>query len=307
MRPLRVPATLILLSLIGCRPADRPAGQPAARTVRDGLGREISLSAPPRRVVSLAPSVTDSLLTLGFGDRLVGVSDFCRLPEGLGPVTRVGGLLNPNLEVIRSLHPDLIVGTTSGNDPGLAAQAQALGIALYILHAANVHGLLEGLEGLADALGDAPRGRQVADALRERLRGLESLVRGRLRPRVLFILWGDPLVVPGGPAFLTDAIVRAGGVSVTADAAAAHPTFSLESAIARAPEVIVVTRDNAAIAERLRSDRAWAGVPAVRDGRVETISEGIVQPGPGVVAGIEELARRLHPEAFSASKEPEKD
>jgi iron complex transport system substrate-binding protein len=300
MRRLSLFAALLLLSSESCRFQDQPAG----RTVRDGLHREVFLPPAPRRIVALAPSVTESVLALGFGDRLVGVSDFCRLPEGGTPVARVGGLLNPDLETIRSLHPDLLVGTTSGNDPGLAGQAGALAIPLYILDAPDISGVLAGLEGLADALGDRPLGRRVVEGLRGRLDAVSRRVQGRRRPRVLFVIWGDPLVVPGARAFLTDAIARAGGASVTADAPAAHPTFSLESAIARAPEVIVMTRDNMAVAERLRADPAWAGVPAVRDGRVETIDERAVQPGPEVVAGIEEMARLFHPQAFGAKEGP---
>jgi len=301
MGRLRVLTALVLLPAASCHFPH----QPVSRTLQDGLQREVSLPSIPRRIVALAPSVTESLLALGFGDRLVGVSDFCRPPEDLGPVARIGGLLNPNLEVIRSLHPDLLIATTSGNDPDLAGQAGALGIPLYILHTPDIGSMLAGLEGLADALGDRPRGRQVTDELRERLSVVARRVHGRPRPRVLFIIWGDPLVVPGARAFLTDAISHAGGSSVTADAPAAHPTFSLEAAITRAPEVIVMTRDNAALAERLRSDPAWAGVEAVRAGRVGTIDEGIVQPGPGVVAGIEELARLFHPEVFNSPEAAE--
>jgi iron complex transport system substrate-binding protein len=303
MKRLGILAALALLPAASCRPTHPPAW----RIVRDGLGREVSLPAAPRRLVALAPSVTESLLALGFGERLVGVSDFCRLPAGLGRVARVGGLLNPNLETIRSLRPDLLIGTTSGNDRDLAGQAGALGVPLYILDAPDIEAMLAGLEGLADALGDPVRGRRVTAALRERLSAVDRKVGGRARPAVLFIIWGDPLVVPGARAFLTDAIARAGGSSVTADVPVAHPTFSLESAIARSPEVIVLTRDNAALAARLRSDGAWAAVRAVRAGRVETIEEGVVQPGPGVVAGIEEMARLFHPEAFGAPEAPEKD
>ena len=303
MRRLGVLAALLALPAVSCRSPD----QPAPRTLRDGLQREVLLPSTPRRLIALAPSVTESVLALGFGDRLVGVSDFCRLPAGRESVARVGGLLNPNLETIRSLHPDLLIGTTSGNDPDLAGQAGALHIPLYILHAPDIGSMLTGLENLADALGDPPRGRQVAGELRERLARVARRVQGRTRPRVLFVIWSDPLVVPGARAFLTDAIARAGGASVTADAPAAHPTFSVESAIARAPEVILMTRDNAAFAERLRSDPAWAGVQAVRSGRIATIEEGISQPGPGVVAGIEEMARLFHPEAFEAPGQPGKN
>ena len=96
--------------------------------MRDGLGREIRVPAHPRRIVSLAPSVTDSLLALGSQDRLVGVSDFCELPPGAGAIVRIGGMLNPSLETIRGLRPDLLVATTSGNDPSLARQADSLGL-----------------------------------------------------------------------------------------------------------------------------------------------------------------------------------
>ena len=228
-------------------------------------------------------------------DRLVGVSDFCTLPPDAQGVRRIGGLLTPDLELIRSLHPDLLIGTTSGNDPGLDTQARALELPLYTLNARSVEDVLEGIEALAVVLGDPPRGRALADRLRARLAEVERRTSGQTRPRVLFIIWGEPLVVPGSGAFLTDAIRRAGGESVTAGVAFAHETYSVESAVALAPEVILTTRDNGALPEKLLADPAWASVPAVRSGKVFLVGDAIVRPGPSVVDGIEEIAARLHP------------
>lgn len=292
--PRRTCASILLwaLTLLSCSPATSPRGD----AVRDGLGREVRIRGVPRRLVSLAPNVTETIVALGLMDRLVGVSDFCILPPDARDVRRIGGLLTPDLEAIRSLHPDLLIGSTSGNDPGLDTQAKALGLPLYTLQARNVEEVLEGIEALAVALGEPTRGRELVERLRRRLADVDRRTSGRKKPRVLFIIWGEPLVVPGSGAFLTDAIRRAGGESVTADVAAAHPTYSVESAVALAPEIILTTRDNGALPETLLADPVWASVPAVKARRVYLVGDAIVRPGPGVVDGIEEIAERLHPD-----------
>ena len=298
------PLLLLVLALLpGCsgRSSRR---EETARLVRDGLGRTVVLQGDPRRIVSLAPNVTESLFALGLGGRLVGVSDFCELPEGTGTIARVGGMLNPNLEVIRALRPDLLIATTSGNDPAFASQAAVLGLPLYTLHATDVNATIESLRELAGALGERPRGDALAAALRSRLEEVHRRLMGRRSPRVLFIVWGEPLVVPGGPAFLTDALERAGGNSVTRGAPAAWPALDLESAIAGAPEVILTTEPNRGMAEALPGDPAWALVPAARRRRVYVVSGAIERPGPGVVRGIEEVARLLHPRAFESDGAP---
>jgi cobalamin transport system substrate-binding protein len=277
---------------------DRTAPPAGRRVLKDGLGRVVEVPARPRRIVSLAPSVTDSLLALGAGDRLVGVSDFCVLPPGTRPITRVGGLLNPSLETIRSLAPDVLIGTTSGNDPSLAPQAASVGIPLYTVHTPDVESVLLSLTELSRLIGDEDRGRDLVATLRSRLLAVETAVGAGPRVKVLFVVWGDPLVVPGKTSFLTDALARCGGLSITSDSPAAYPAFEVESAISRAPDAILTTPQNRALLDRLRTDPAWRDVPAVRTGRLFVVSERIEEPGPQVVSGIEEVARSLHPGAF---------
>lgn len=293
-------AAAALLAPIGCRP---PSSAPAERVVTDGLGRQVSLPREPRRIVALAPSVTEGLFALGLGDRVVGVSDFCEPPPSAGPIARVGGMLNPSLEAIKALRPDLLVASTSGNDPSLASQAAALALPLYTLHTPDVESALAALESLGAALGAPERARVLADGLRRRLAAIGSRVGGLRPPRVLFIVWGEPLVVPGRASFLTDALRRAGGASITAGAPGAWPAFDLEAAVAAAPEVILMTKENRPLAERLPGDPAWASVPAVRRGRILLVSDSIQRPGPRVVSGIEEVARALHPEAFTGDQQ----
>ncbi len=283
-------------------PGCRQAPSATHRVLRDGLGIGIELATPPRRIVSLAPSVTDSLLALGARDRLVGVSDFCMVPTGAGTIARVGGMLNPSLETIRALHPDLLIGTTSGNDPSLARQAATLGLPLYTIDTPDVESVLRSILDLARLIDEEERGRVLVDGLRHRLEAVRAAVAPRRPVAVLFVVWGDPLIVPGRSSFLTDALLRAGGESITTDAPAAYPAFDVESAIARAPEAILTSPQNRAFLNRLKRQPAWSRVPAVRSGRLLVVSEAIEQPGPKVVSGIEEVARALNPDAFAAER-----
>jgi iron complex transport system substrate-binding protein len=272
--------------------------------VIDGLGRRVTIPASPRRLVALAPSVTDLLFALGLGDRVVGISDFCRPPDDAPPIPRVGGLVNPSLEAIRALDPDLLIATSSGNDPGLGSQAAALGVPLYAVHTPDVAAVLAAARALADALGEEERGRRLARELDDRMAAVGTRIAGRRRPKVLFVVWGEPLVVPGRDAFLSDALRRAGADSVTAGVPGAWPGYDLEAAIGAAPEVILTVPAGAAYFGRLRGDPAWADVPAVRLNRLFVVGDAMQQPGPGVVAGIEATARLLHPEAFPEAGDP---
>ena len=303
LRPRRSPLPLLCVAVLsglspGCREAPEPAG---IRVVRDGLGRGVHVPKRPRRIVSLAPSVTDSLLALGAQDRLVGVSDFCQLPPDARGIVRIGGMLSPSLETIRGLRPDLLVGTTSGNDPSLARQAGSLGLPLYTIRTPDVESVLGSILDLAVLIDEEERGRALLGDLRSRLETVRAAVTARRPTRVLFIVWGDPLVVPGRSSYLTDALARAGGDSITADAPAAYPAFDVESAIFRAPEAILTSPQNRALLDRLRREPAWSKVPAVLSDRLVVVSEAIEQPGPRVVSGIEEVARALHPDAFAPS------
>jgi cobalamin transport system substrate-binding protein len=265
--------------------------------VTDGLGRPVQVPRIPRRVVSLAPNVTDSIVALRFQDRLVGVTDFCTVPAGL-TVARIGGMLNPSLETIRSLRPDLLIATTSGNDPSMQVQAGSLGLPLFTEKTTDVEGTLRSLVEIADLLGDRTRGEALATDFRRRLQLVRERTASLPPPRVLYLVWGDPLVVPGRKAFLTDALRLAGAASVTADAPAAWPAFDLESVLSLAPDVILTAARNADLVKRLRSDPAWSRVPAVKAGKIDMVSDALEQPGPAVVPAIEELARLLHPDAY---------
>ncbi len=201
-----------------------------ALTVTDQTGRRIVLPALPARIISLVPSVTEILFSIGAQDRLVGVTDFCDYPAEARRKQRVGGMLAPSLEGMVSLKPDLVVATTAGNRQETFEQLERLKIPVYVVNpvtVADVLDLVTRLGRLADR-GDAAD-RAVA-ALRERMQAVAARVEGRPRPRVLYVLWPDPLIVPGRASLVSELIALAGGDSVTADGGQGYPRYSLRRA-----------------------------------------------------------------------------
>ena len=274
-----------------------------ALTVTDQTGRRVVLPGLPARIVSLVPSVTETVFTIGAQDRLVGVTDFCDYPPAARQKPSIGGMISPSLEGIVTLRPDLVVATPAGNRHETFDQLGRLKIPVYLVNPVSVQDVLD-LIGRVGRLTDrAEAADRVAAALRERIQAVSARVAGRPRPRVLYVLWPDPLIVPGRESMLTELIEVAGGVSITANDAEAYPRFSLETAVARAPEVIILADHSTGTSTAGRAaPEKWkrlTSVPAIQAGRLHSADLSILHRyGPRVPEGIETLARFIHPEAF---------
>jgi len=274
-----------------------------ALVLRDMLGREVTLAGPPTRIVSLVPSVTESAFALGGEARIVGVSDFCDWPPAARAKPRVGGMVNPSLETLVALKPDLVVGTDEGNREETFVQLQRLGIPVYIVHAHRISEMYEliarvgALTGRQDAVGP------LVTRIKRRIDAVRAAVKARPAPRVLYVLWPDPLLVPGRDSHLTEMIELAGGRSITGGEPVSYVRFSIEAAVARAPEVIVLADHStgASTAGRAAPEKwqALTSVPAIRAGRLYSVDLSVLHRyGPRVPEGLELLARMIHPEAF---------
>jgi iron complex transport system substrate-binding protein len=279
------------------------AGPAGALSVRDMLGREVTLPAPPARIVSLVPSVTEIVFSLGAQDRLVGRTDFCDYPAAVRDKPSVGGMVNPSLETLVALKPDLVVATNEGNREETVRQLERLRIPTYLVHAnrvAETVDLIERVGALTGRQADVPR---LTGEMLRRIETVRRAVAPFPRPRVLYVLWPDPLIVPGRASMLTELIDIAGGVSISAADGDAYPRFSLEAAVARAPEVIILADHSTGSSTAGRSaPEKWqrlVSVPAIRAGRLHSADLSILHRyGPRVPEGLEMLARMIHPEAF---------
>lgn len=269
------------------------AGAGPVRQVRDGAGRLVTVPASPARIVSMAPSVTEILFAVGAGDRVVGVSDHCNDPPEARSRRRIGGLINPDLETIASLRPDLVVATTAGNYLDDAERIERLGIPVFTLGSRSLEDVLSSLEEAGRLVGAPQRGASLASSLRGRIGAARAQASGRPRPRTLFVIEPDPLIAPGRGTFVGEALEAAGADLVGSTGSSGWNQYDREQVLAMRPEVILTTEANAAWARGLAGAKEWRLVPAVRAGRVHVISDAIQRPGPRMVDGIEEVARIL--------------
>jgi iron complex transport system substrate-binding protein len=280
------------------------AASPAsALTLRDMVGREVTLAAPPQRIVSLVPSVTETIFALGGEARLAGRTDWCDSPEATRGKPSVGGMINPSIETIVRLRPDLVVATDEGNREETLVQLRRIGIPTYVVHAHRVAEMLD----MVRRVGDLVERREAVGPLVATIEQRIDAVRGRVAtrgiPRVLYVLWPEPLIVPGRASHITELIEMAGGRSITGDMGESYVRLSLEAAVARAPDVIILAdHSNAGTAAGRQSPEKWqrlTSVPAIQAGRLHSIDLSILHRyGPRVPDGLERLARIIHPEAF---------
>ena len=272
----------------------------SAFTVTDQTGRRVVLPAPPARIVSLVPSVTETVFTIGAQDRLVGVTDFCDHPAAARQKPSVGGMISPSLEGIVALKPDLVVATPAGNRHETFDQLNRLKIPIYLVNPVSVHDVLDLIARLGRLTDRGEEADREAIRLRERIRDVSARVAGRPRPRVLYVLWPDPLIVPARGALVSELIALGGGDSVTTDGGQGYPRYSLEAALARNPEVILIASHDATRSPLVRSKwERFTEVPAVSAGRLHTVDGNLMHRyGPRIVDGLEVLARLIHPRAF---------
>lgn len=276
------------------------AASAGALTVRDMLGNEVTLARPPVRIVSLVPSVTEIVFALGGEGRLVGVTDYCDFPPEAKQKPSVGGMVSPNLESIVALRPDLVVATTQGTRVETPRELRRLGIPTYLVQADRIAEVFEVVTRLGELTGRREAVAPLIDGLTHRIDAVRRAVAGLGRPRVLYVLWPEPLIVPGRGAIVTELIELAGGQSITATEGSGYPRYSLEAAVAGAPDVIILANHGSRSGpiDREKWDRL-ASVPAIKAGRLQTIDGNLLHRyGSRVVTGLERLARLIHPEAF---------
>jgi iron complex transport system substrate-binding protein len=285
-------AFLVAGSVAVSVPAVDPRPDSSSRTLRDGAGRQVRVPGQVRRVVSLAPSVTEILFAVGAGGIVVGVTDFCDHPAEASSRRRVGGLIHPDLETIASLRPDLAIATTAGNYLEDAERIERLGIPVYTTSGSTVDAILATIVEIGSLVGRRAEAERTATGLRERIGRLRAAAgpAGSRRPKALFVIEPEPLIVPGPGTFVGEAVRLAGADPVSHGSTSGWNQMDFEQAVALAPDLILATKVHASWAGSLASSPEWRLVPAARDGSVFVISDAIQHPGPRLVDGMEEVA-----------------
>lgn len=243
---------------------------------------------PPRRIVSLAPSLTEMACALGLEQNLVGVTTFCDRPASVKGKPTVGGPANPSLEAVLRLKPDLVLVDEEGIGSKLAKRLQKLGVKTVTFRGSRLDRLVPAIRKLGADLNVNKPAEQLARRIENALKASQK----NAQPvRTLFVIWPDPLIAAGTGSLLGDVMQQTGFISISRDGGSAYPRLSLEAVLSRNPDLIVVGQGTNLERPMQRMIKHLSSLDAVKTGRVCMVSDALYRPGPRIPEGIAELQR----------------
>ena len=262
--------------------------------VTDDTGATLRLKEPARRIVSLAPHVTETLFAAGAGARLVGAVEYSDYPEAAQKLARVGGYSKLDLEAVAALKPDLAVGWASGNAPAHIEKLRALGIPVYLSQPERIGDVAKSLERFGELAGTQAAAREAAAAFRTRLQALRDRYGTRPKVRTFYQIWRQPLMTVGGGQVISDAIRLCGGENIFADLKPLAPKVTVEAVLAADPEAIVASGMGESRPEWLDDWRQWKTLTAVKRDNLFFVPPDLIQRHtPRIVEGAEILCAHL--------------
>ena len=286
----------------------------ALHNLVDDHGYTTSLTAYADRIVSVAPSATEILFAIDAGDKVVAVTDYCNYPYDFaayiaaGNMTSVGGFEDPNLEVIASLNPDLIL-TSGGVQEETVETLRNLGYKVLVLDPTNITGVLQNIELAGRATDKNAEAQTLINDITSRVDSvINKVADAKSKPKVYYEVFYDPtsLWAAGSKAWQNELIEKAGGINVFADQPLDYFQSSAEAVVDRNPDVIVLPAEGmgevtpfCGTLDDVKARPAWDSISAVQNDRLYTINSDVIQrSGPRVADAIEQLAKFFHPELF---------
>lgn len=269
-------------------------------TVKDDLGRKLTITKEPQRIISTAPSVTEILFALGLDGKIVGVTTFCNYPEEAKRKEKIGTFQNPNIEKILSLRPDLVIAT-GGIQRQTVEKLEQLGIPVFVSYPTTLDEVIKGVYTIGRITGAKENAKRLVFDLKFRVaRVISKVNKAKTKPKVFFELWHEPLMSAGPGSFVDDLVKKAGGINIAGTAKSAYPIFSLEQIIKENPDVIIGAESSMGGNPLEISKRpGWDSLRAVKEQRIYKINDDIIfRAGPRLVLALEIIAKYLHPELF---------
>jgi len=256
--------------------------------VTDDLGRSIGFDSPPKRIISLAPSITEALFFLGKESSILGVTTVCDYPRAVSKKTRVGDLQAPDIERIIQLDPDLVLLSVEGNTQGTFNTLERLGLKLFVTNPRTLEGVLKSLTDMRRIFGKNDSLASAGAELKNTLDNFRRSAAGKKTRSVLFVISVEPLIVAGRGTFLDEMIRTVGGCNIGANAVGSYPVFSREEVVRANPEYLLYPNDLGVDLDQLvRRFPEWEKNRAVRNGNVYSVDPDIfLRPGPRVFDGL---------------------
>lgn len=321
-RPVKVSIFILIalaFALTACAPAvaveptveiaaesiETPVAVFSAVDVIDSVGREVVIDAPPARIVSLAPSITESLYAIGAGDLLVGRTEFCDYPEEASALPTIGGFSSSSIsvEAITDLEPDLVIGGST-YQADLIDALESAGIQVIILEPNSIEEIMDSLQKLGAITGHTAEASSLLDEMQARIDAVTQVVETipeEERVSVFYEVWNDPYMTTTNQTFIGELINMAGGINIFADLGEDYPSISSEEVIEKDPQVILGPSNHGdqLTSEIIAEREGWSDLSAVQNGRIYIIDGNIVsRAGPRVVDALEAIAQALYPQSF---------
>lgn len=284
-------AALLSVS-VSCRKLNPlTADEDSTRIVTDDLGRTITLPKHITRAVSLAPNLTESIYAVGGGDRLVGVTTYCNYPAEAARIEKVGDTINPNIERIIALKPDVVFVSTASQIETFTKTLEEQGAKVFVTNPKNLEGVLMNLQQLGDIFETPERTTILLNELQTRIVSVDEEVRDRAKRKVFVQISKSPLFTVGQGSFIGEIVTRAGGELATAGIIdKPFAQISGETAMALNPDVIVLSDSE----DNREPNEVFKNSGAVKNGRIVRLDADIVsRPSPRIVAALEQLAEEL--------------
>jgi iron complex transport system substrate-binding protein len=282
---------LSILAFAACRnETPQVAQKEATREITDDLGRNVRVPEKVERAVSLAPNLTENIFAVGAGSKLVGVTTFCNYPEEAKKIQKIGDTMNPNMETIIALKPQIVFVSTASQIENFTKQLESQNIAVFVTNPKNLDDVLKNLRELGDIFGTERQTTELLNNLQLRIIELDEQVKNKPKVKTFVQISKEPLFTIGKDSFLTEIIERAGGISVTKTVETAYPKLSKETALALNPDAIILSDSE----DNKEPNEVFKNSNAVKNGKVFKINADLLsRPGPRIIDALELIAKDL--------------
>lgn len=295
---------MLIFALVGCnnkkeiKVEENKSVTTYPLTIKDSLKREVVIDKEPKRVISIAPNITETVAAVGKVDTLVGKTKYCDYPKEVSKVESIGTLTDPNIEKIVELKPDLVIASTHFKEAVLK-KLEALNIKVVVLYGEeSFDGVYETITNVGKVLNANSEAQKIVSDMKDKVKNVTDKVKDKENKKVYYVVSygknGD--FTAGGDTFIGQMINLAGGDNTAKDLKGWK--YSLEKLVANEPDILVTSKISGD-KEKIKDENGYKDLKAVKDGKIYEIDNNLLdRQGPRLAQGLEELAKIVHPEAF---------
>ncbi|MCF6460922.1 cobalamin-binding protein [Clostridium sp. Cult3] len=304
--------TLVMVLSVGCTPKNQDVEKPEDNDIEnigtlveypleieDQFGNKVVFEEAPEKIVSLAPSNTEILFSLGLGDNVVGVTSFCDYPEEAGTKEQVGGFQEINIERIIELETDMVFQYGPG-DENINNSLKEAGIKVISYEPETIDEVIDLINTIGKITGKTLEAEEITKDMMDRRDAIVEKIKDAEKVRVFYEIWHDPLTAAGPGSFMDELMALAGGDNIAKDADSPYPQFDVEKLIEMDPEVYLSADDmEERTPESIKQRPGYESITAIKNDKIYPLEPNIVsRPGPRIVDALELVAKAIHPELF---------